>query len=87
MTQMIGRALRGVPSGGTNAAYIISFIDNWRDKIAWVNAENIYTQEENDFIDTESNYSPKLFRVISIAKIEEFAQILDETVDTLVFLE
>jgi len=34
MTQMIGRALRGEKAGGTATAYIVSFVDHWRDKIA-----------------------------------------------------
>ena len=35
MTQMVGRALRGVSAGGTKEAYIVSFIDDWEDKIAF----------------------------------------------------
>ena len=35
MTQMVGRALRGVKAGGTEKAYIVSFIDQWNEKIAW----------------------------------------------------
>ena len=31
MTQMVGRALRGVLAGGTPEAYIVSFIDKWND--------------------------------------------------------
>ncbi|MCX5774689.1 MAG: DEAD/DEAH box helicase [Fusobacteria bacterium] len=36
MTQMVGRVLRGVESGGTSIANIVSFIDQWKDKINWV---------------------------------------------------
>lgn len=80
MTQMIGRALRGEKAGGTAAAYIVSFIDNWKESIAWVNAESLF--EGGDFIENASNYTRKELRLISIAKIEEFAKILDDTVDT-----
>ena len=34
MTQMVGRALRGEKAGGTKEAYIVSFIDNWNERIA-----------------------------------------------------
>ncbi|AEG17855.1 DEAD/DEAH box helicase family protein [Methanobacterium paludis] len=35
LTQMIGRALRGPKFGGTDLAYIVSFVDNWNQKINW----------------------------------------------------
>ena len=35
LTQMIGRALRGPKFGGTDNAYIVSFIDNWKHLINW----------------------------------------------------
>ena len=35
LTQMVGRALRGPKFGGTDKAYIVSFIDNWRHRINW----------------------------------------------------
>ncbi|OWY68663.1 hypothetical protein B7486_25190 [cyanobacterium TDX16] len=35
MTQMVGRALRGVKFGGTKEAYIVSFIDDWQQTINW----------------------------------------------------
>ena len=53
MTQMIGRALRGTAAGGTESAYIVSFIDNWNDHIAWVNPESLFTGE-NEFRETET---------------------------------
>lgn len=81
MTQMIGRALRGENAGGTKKAYIVSFIDNWKEKIAWVNAENLI-EDEGEFKDKKSDYQEREIRLISIAKIEEFAKIIDETVDT-----
>lgn len=82
MTQMIGRALRGEKAGGTAKAYIVSFIDNWKESIAWVNAESLFDDEDGEFKETTSNYTNKELRLISIAKIEEFAKILDDTVDT-----
>ncbi len=81
MTQMIGRALRGVNAGGTEEAYIVSFIDDWENKIAWVNPEQLYIDETLDFTDYDYKKSKKITRLISIQKIEEFAKILNNTVD------
>lgn len=82
MTQMIGRALRGEMAGGTKDAYIVSFVDNWNSKIAWVNPESILSAEDNEFIDKDYEHKKRLVRIISIEKLEEFARIVDETVDT-----
>lgn len=35
MTQMVGRALRGPAFGGTDEAYIVAFIDDWKQAISW----------------------------------------------------
>lgn len=80
MTQMIGRALRGEKAGGTAKAYIVSFVDDWNNKIAWINPESLIN--EGEFVDSESNNKKRNLRVVSIAKIEEFARLIDETVDT-----
>ncbi|MCL2120892.1 MAG: DEAD/DEAH box helicase family protein [Clostridiales bacterium] len=82
MTQMIGRALRGEKAGGTKEAYIVSFIDNWNSKIAWVNPESILLPGGKSFIETESENKRRNIRIISIEKLEEFVRIVDETVDT-----
>jgi len=82
MTQMIGRALRGEAAGGTKESYIVSFIDHWNEYIAWVNPETLLAEEDVDFIDEPIEKERKLTRIVSIAKIEEFARILDESVDT-----
>ncbi|MCK8825786.1 DEAD/DEAH box helicase family protein [Fuchsiella alkaliacetigena] len=81
MTQMIGRGLRGEKAGGTEESYIVSFIDEWKDKINWVNPERLYLGNA-DFDDDESEYRKKLVRLVSIEKIEEFASVVDDTVDT-----
>jgi len=80
MTQMVGRALRGEKAGGTAKAYIVSFIDDWNNKIAWINPESLLN--EGEFVDSESNYKKRNLRIISISKIEEFARLIDETIDT-----
>ena len=81
MTQMIGRALRGEKAGGTKKAYIVSFIDNGLDKIAWSNPETIF-EGNNDFADTKSEYEKRDIRLIAISKIEEFAKMLNDSADT-----
>lgn len=81
MTQMVGRALRGTAAGGTDSAYIVSFVDQWNEHIAWVNPESLF-DGNNDFRDNESERAKRDLRMIAISKIEEFAAILDDAVDT-----
>ncbi len=82
MTQMIGRALRGEAAGGTPEAHIVSFVDNWNEHIAWVNPESLFVDSNNDFTDTPYERQRNEIRMIAISKIEEFAAILDDSVDT-----
>lgn len=81
MTQMVGRALRGTAAGGTANAYIVSFVDHWNEHIAWVNPESLF-DGNNDFHDNDSERAKRDLRTIAISKIEEFAAILDDAVDT-----
>ena len=81
MTQMIGRALRGEAAGGTSAAYIVSFIDNWNEHIAWVNPDSLF-DGNNEFTDNPTEHMKHELRMIAISKIEEFASVLDDSVDT-----
>lgn len=81
MTQMVGRALRGPAAGGDASAYIVSFIDEWNEHIAWVNPESLFVGD-NDFEDSRTERVQHILRLVSISKIEEFASILDDSVDT-----
>ena len=81
MTQMVGRALRGTAAGGTSHAYIVSFIDHWNEHIAWVNPESLL-EGDHDFHDKQSDRTSYDLRMIAISKIEEFASILDDSIDT-----
>lgn len=81
MTQMVGRALRGTAAGGTSSAYIVSFIDHWNENIAWVNPESLF-EGSNEFQDNETEHLQRDLHTIAISKIEEFASILDESIDT-----
>ena len=80
MTQMIGRGLRGEKAGGTKDAYIVSFIDEWRDKVAWVNPEKLLIEENVDFDDNQTDTSKHLIRLVAISKIEEFASLTNKTI-------
>jgi len=82
MTQMIGRALRGQSAGGTEKAYVVSFIDNWEDKIRWANPEKLIDIEGVEFVDRDIETMKKIARLISIEKIEEFARMMDDSIDT-----
>ncbi len=82
MTQMIGRALRGEKAGGTAKAYIVSFLDDWQEYIAWVNPEKLFIDTNADFNEQASARETYAMRLVSIAKIEEFARLADETIDS-----
>jgi ATP-dependent helicase IRC3 len=81
MTQMIGRGLRGEKAGGTKQAYIVSFVDNWQDKVQWVNPERLLIEENTDFSDKQKSTQQQLVRLIAISKIEEFAMLVNATLD------
>ncbi|MCL2087542.1 MAG: DEAD/DEAH box helicase family protein [Oscillospiraceae bacterium] len=81
MTQMIGRALRGVKAGGTKEAYIVSFVDDWHNRIAWVNPEQLFIDENVDFNDLSRETRESAVRLVAISKIEEFAKIADGTLE------
>ncbi|WP_442598101.1 DEAD/DEAH box helicase [Neobacillus sp. D3-1R] len=81
MTQMVGRALRGKKAGGTEKAFIVSFIDRWKNMIAWINPKKLYKGKcvWNDSSNCNVKATPRL---ISLKKIEEFIKIADDSVDT-----
>lgn len=81
MTQMVGRALRGTEAGGTSIAYIVSFIDQWNERISWCSPASIFGGE-GKFIDDEKEYAKRQMSFIAISKIEEFASIMDDSIDT-----
>ncbi|PSB26724.1 helicase [Chlorogloea sp. CCALA 695] len=81
MTQMIGRALRGEKAGGTKEAFIVSFIDDWKNKINWVNPEKLI-ESEGTFSETTKERDTSIVRLISIEEMEKFAVMMDTTIDT-----
>ncbi len=78
MTQMIGRALRGEKAGGTAKAYIVSFLDDWQEYIAWVNPEKLFIDTNADFNEQTAERRAYITRLVAIAKIEEFAKLADD---------
>lgn len=79
LNQMIGRALRGKTAGGTENAYVVSFIDNWKNKINWVSPKNLLNYGE--FSEKQSYYKKTLGNtLIPVKMIEEFAKLMDSTV-------
>lgn len=81
MTQMVGRALRGIAAGGTSEAYIVSFIDKWNEHISWCNPETIFGGDAKFSDDKQDNVKYDM-NLIAISKIEEFASVLDDSIDT-----
>jgi superfamily II DNA or RNA helicase len=41
LTQMIGRALRGPRFGGTPEAYVVAFIDDWKQHVNWARWDDL----------------------------------------------
>lgn len=75
LTQMVGRALRGSKFGGTDDAFIVSFIDNWKHHINWA----AYDQLAPDGIDPsipEYGKRPPL-QLISIDLVRRLARQMD----------
>lgn len=81
MTQMVGRALRGTAAGGTSDAYIVSFVDQWNENIAWCNPASLFGGD-GSFQDIETNRDKRQVSMIAISKIEEFASLLDDSINT-----
>ena len=80
MMQMIG-GLRGKNVGGTEKTYIVSFVDDWEDKIVWVNPERLFIEEDVAFSDERPKSKPLPVRLISIEVIEEFARLMDVSLE------
>lgn len=80
MTQMVGRALRGEASGGTKEAHIVSFVDEWMDKIAWSNPQVLLAGENVDPTYSEE-LNNKVTEIIAANMIEDLALRIDDTVD------
>jgi superfamily II DNA or RNA helicase len=79
LTQMVGRALRGPRFGGTAEAYVVSFIDNWKQRINWAE----YGHLDAGFADegtTEYRKRPPL-SLISIELVQRLARQMDRGIN------
>jgi ATP-dependent helicase IRC3 len=79
LTQMIGRALRGPKFGGTEEAYIVSFIDNWKQLIGWAEYDQLSEIGACDTVDEYSKRPPVQF--ISIELVRNLAAQMDRGIN------
>lgn len=75
MTQMVGRALRGVSAGGTKDAYIVNFNLEWKNKISFVNPEKLYVNSSHSFNDISSDKSTQ-YKMVSATILRELTNFL-----------
>ena len=75
LTQMIGRALRGPKFGGTEEAHIVSFVDNWNQKINWAQWDPL---DETLLIDEGTTGPQKRppWQLISIDLVRHLSQVM-----------
>lgn len=79
MNQMIGRGLRGKSAGGTENAYIVSFIDDWQYRINWVSPKDLINCGE--FEDGEVAKRKLSETLVPIKMIEEFTKFMDSSIE------
>lgn len=72
LTQMVGRALRGPAFGGTENAYIVSFIDNWKPLINWAKYDEFQEDEAED--DIVKRRKRQAVEQISIEMVRQLAR-------------
>ncbi len=75
LTQMVGRALRGPAFGGTEKAFIVSFIDDWKQRIHWAAYEQIADGLADDSLPEYGKRPP--IHLISIELIRRLARQMD----------
>jgi ATP-dependent helicase IRC3 len=75
LTQMVGRALRGPRFGGTEKAYIVSFIDDWRHLINWAEYDQLAEALADERV-TEYGERPPL-HLISIDLVRQLVRQMD----------
>ncbi|WP_312763177.1 DEAD/DEAH box helicase family protein [Epilithonimonas sp.] len=81
MTQMIGRGLRGLKAGGTKEAYVVSFVDDWQNRISWINPEKLFIEDNINFKDVDKETKKQILRLVAINKVEEFAILTNKIID------
>jgi superfamily II DNA or RNA helicase len=79
LKQMVGRALRGPAFGGTDTAYIVPFIDNWQQAIAWAEYGGL---EDGGLDESLVEYAKRPpLHLISIDLLRQLAQQMDTGVN------
>ena len=79
LTQMVGRGLRGSEFGGTDQAYIVSFIDNWQPMINWAEYDPL---EETPTVDKVTKVSERqLIQLIFIDLVRRLVRQMDSGVN------
>jgi superfamily II DNA or RNA helicase len=75
LTQMVGRALRGPKFGGTEYAYIVSFVDDWKQAINWAEYDQLGDAPAGE-VDARRIKRPPL-QLISIDLVRRLARQTD----------
>ncbi len=79
LTQMVGRALRGPKFGGTEKAYIVPFIDEWRQHVDWAAYDQLAPGLADEAV---SEYGERLpVQLLSIEMIRRLARQMDSGVN------
>jgi superfamily II DNA or RNA helicase len=79
LTQMVGRALRGPRFGGTDRAYIVSFIDNWKHRINWAAYDQLAPGLADESIPEYGKRPP--LQLISIDLVRRLARQMDSGIN------
>ena len=79
LTQMVGRALRGPKFGGTDKAYIVSFIDNWKHRINWAAYDQLAPSLADETIPEYGKRPP--IQLISIDLVRRLARQMDSGIN------
>jgi superfamily II DNA or RNA helicase len=79
LSQMVGRALRGPKFGGTDNAFIVSFIDNWKHRINWAQYEQIAPGLADEAIQEYGKKPP--LQLISIDLVRRLSRQMDSGIN------
>ena len=72
MMQMVGRGLRGTPSGGTQETNLVYFVDDWKNLIDFVSPKALLDGDDN--IPTNTSDKKYLLKhYIDLAAVERYA--------------
>jgi superfamily II DNA or RNA helicase len=75
LTQMVGRALRGPKFGGTDVAYVVAFIDNWKQVVNWAGYDQLAEGIADETIPEYGKRPP--LQLISIELVRQLSRQLD----------